>query len=271
MLVVQRRPALLLALMLALAVTGCLSRVERLFFGVKPGVRLAGRDMGGMLLPEVRKAVRALSEATRQEAVNADVVPGKGDVVPEAPGRELDVPYTVALIMAAATDAKVEPVYNRIDPAVTAGDIALLKHTVSAFVTFAYGSAYRLGNIRIAASSIDHSLLLPGEVFSFNERVGPRTHSRGFRPAPVIGGIGYGGGVCQLSTTIYNTALAAGLTILERHPHSRPVPYVPIGRDATVSYPDVDMRFVNSSDGPLLLRARLDEGRVVVKLIGRLP
>ena len=80
--------------------------------------------------------------------------------------------------------------------------------------------------------------------------------------------MGYGGGVCQASSTLYNAALKAGLTITERHPHSKPVHYVPAGKDATVSYGDQDLRFINNRAGPLIVKASNNSGRICTEIGG---
>ncbi len=123
-------------------------------------------------------------------------------------------------------------------------------------------------NIALAASAIDGAVVRPGEVFSFDGVVGPRLSSSGYKEARVISGgksaPGIAGGICQVSTTLYNVALLAGLDIVERHPHSRPVGYVPPGLDATVSENQYDLRLRNPLDVPLTLEARVDGNRLVM-------
>src|SRR5690606_24482567 len=98
----------------------------------------------------------------------------------------------------------------------------------------------RSHNISLAAKSINNYVLFPGEVFSFNKVVGQRTISKGYMRAKVIVrgefSEGIGGGICQVSSTLYNAADHAGLKIMQRYSHSRSVPYVPPGRDATVNW-----------------------------------
>lgn len=133
----------------------------------------------------------------------------------------------------------------------------------------------RIHNIRLAARQVDGLLLQPGQVFSFNEVVGPRTREAGFLPAPeLVGGElvdGVGGGICQLSSTLYNAVLYAFLTVTERVHHSRPLGYVPAGRDATVYNDILDFRFVNSSTSPILITAEVVENRLTVGLWGSQP
>ena len=129
----------------------------------------------------------------------------------------------------------------------------------------------RIHNIKIAADEIDHTVLEPGEVFSFNRILGKRTEDKGYEKAPILlgngeKGEGTGGGICQLSTTLYNAALQADLEIVERHRHSEPIPYVEEGKDATVVYNSKDLRFKNTKDYPIEILVSVSEDMVTVKL-----
>ncbi|MDD2335046.1 MAG: VanW family protein, partial [Geobacteraceae bacterium] len=123
------------------------------------------------------------------------------------------------------------------------------------------------GNADRAAMDLNGIIIFPGAVFSFNDNVGARDSMKGYRPAPIIndqGGLSDipGGGICQLATTIYNAALEAGLEIVERHPHSRSVSYVPPGRDATILTWRKDLKLRNPHSYPLLLRVVVAENRL---------
>ncbi len=126
-------------------------------------------------------------------------------------------------------------------------------------------------NIALAASAIDGFVLQPGEVFSFDKALGPRRKSQGYKDARVISGgksvPGVAGGICQVSTTVYNAVLRAGLEIIERHPHSQPVDYVPPGLDATVSEEaGLDLRFKNQLDVPVTLGVRMEGARLIAEV-----
>jgi len=123
------------------------------------------------------------------------------------------------------------------------------------------------GNAARAALDLNGIIVSPGAVFSFNDNVGARDTMKGYRLAPMIndrGGLSDipGGGICQLATTIYNAALEAGLEIVERHPHSRSVSYVPPGRDATILTWRKDLKLRNPHSFPLLLRVEVAENRL---------
>lgn len=130
----------------------------------------------------------------------------------------------------------------------------------------------RSSNIRLASSLLDGMVLMPGETFSFNETLGPRTTAKGYRVAGVFvnGRLdeGVGGGICQVSTTLYNAAALADLKIVQRSNHSLAVPYVPIGRDAAVSYPSLDLKFTNNQEFPVAIDSVYERGRVTFRILG---
>lgn len=130
----------------------------------------------------------------------------------------------------------------------------------------------RTYNIHVAADVLNNTLIKPGAVFSFNKVVGPRSKEKGYREALVIVDDqftpGLGGGVCQVSSTLYNTALLAGLEIVERSNHTLPVAYVPLGRDATVAYGGCDLKIRNNTGNYLCIRTSVNGGRLTVKIFG---
>jgi vancomycin resistance protein YoaR len=134
------------------------------------------------------------------------------------------------------------------------------------------GQIARSSNIRLAASRINGLVLMPGETFSFNGFLGQRTTAKGFKTAGVyVSGrhdVDVGGGICQVSSTLYNAALQSDLKIDQRLPHSLPVPYVPLGRDAAVSYPNPDLKITNNYEFPIALAATPDKNSVAFAILG---
>lgn len=130
----------------------------------------------------------------------------------------------------------------------------------------------RTTNIEIATNAIDGKVLLKDETFSFNGVVGPRTKSKGYMLAGTYSGNelvdSYGGGVCQVSSTLYNSALLANLNIVERYNHSSLVSYVDAGRDATVSYGTRDFRFKNSRNYAIKIKAEAKNGILTIEIWG---
>ncbi len=132
----------------------------------------------------------------------------------------------------------------------------------------------RKHNMEISVVKIDNLILLPGEEFSFNEIVGPRDAAHGYKTAHIYinGRIedGIGGGICQVSTTIYNAVLKADLEVTERKNHSFTVGYVPLGQDATAYYGGTDFRFINSTNWPIKLNSHVKGNKIYFSIIGTL-
>lgn len=135
-----------------------------------------------------------------------------------------------------------------------------------------HSDSNRVHNIKLALSSINNTVLLPGETFSFHGTIGDSTNGTlGYKPAAVIIGkefaTDYGGGICQVSSTLYNAVAKASLKVTERYSHSLLVDYVPKGQDATVSYPDLDFKFLNSSEHPIRVESSLQGSKVVCQIL----
>ncbi|WP_458354224.1 VanW family protein [Peribacillus frigoritolerans] len=126
----------------------------------------------------------------------------------------------------------------------------------------------RSNNITLAADAINNYVVFPGEVFSFNQVVGKRSAEKGYLRARVIVkgefSEGIGGGICQVSSTLFNAIDNAGLETIQRYSHTRSVPYVPSGRDATVSWYGPDFSFKNKYNQPILIRAKTQGGMVSI-------
>lgn len=130
----------------------------------------------------------------------------------------------------------------------------------------------RAYNIKVAANALDGLMVAPGEEVSFNEVVGPRSSEAGYKSAGVIVNNemvdGLGGGVCQVSTTLYNAVLLAGLELVERYNHSLPISYVPVGQDATVVYGVLDFKFRNNTNNCLYLKTEVKTNQLTIKIFG---
>jgi vancomycin resistance protein VanW len=136
-------------------------------------------------------------------------------------------------------------------------------------------SAIQKSNIELAARSINGTVLRPGEEFSFNGVVGPRSEKRGYRLAPSYLGpenpATVGGGVCLMSSEVYQVALESGCDIEQRFPHLRTVRSVPPGLDAAVWYGQVDLRFKNTLEYPVQLSTSWTNSTITVSLLGKKP
>lgn len=134
------------------------------------------------------------------------------------------------------------------------------------------GNLNRSTNLAIACKKINNYVLQPGETFSYNQTVGKRSIENGFREAHIFtsSGVedGLGGGICQISSTLYNTVVLANLDIVERHNHSYGAGYVDPGRDATVSYGSLDFKFKNPRKYPIKITAYINGGVATVSISG---
>jgi hypothetical protein len=131
----------------------------------------------------------------------------------------------------------------------------------------------RTYNLKVGADHLNGHILLPGELFSFNETVGDRTEKEGYRVAPVISGgelvDGLAGGMCQIASTLHAAAFFAGLEIVSSTPHSRPSSYITMGLDSTVVYPTTDLKLRNPYDFPIVMHFTVHQGAVKVELLGK--
>lgn len=160
------------------------------------------------------------------------------------------------------------PVYPKVDSELLS-DIRSIR--IGRYITsFNPRNKKRSTNIKLAVEAINNHVVFPGETFSFNKVVGKRTSEKGYQKAKVIVRGEYaediGGGICQVSSTLFNAVDSAGLKIVQRFSHSRHVPYIPPGRDATVSWYGPDFEFKNMYNQPILIQARTLGNLLVIKL-----
>ena len=141
------------------------------------------------------------------------------------------------------------------------------------FTSYSTSSQERKENISLASKALDNTFVDVGCEFSFNQTVGPRTEKRGYKVSKIIVGgefvDGVGGGVCQVSSTLYNAVLLAGLKVIEFHPHSLPVSYVAPSFDAMVNSGSADLKFVNDTLNPILIRTYADQSTLKVEIYGQ--
>jgi vancomycin resistance protein YoaR len=233
--------------------------------GVRLDVRLDQKAIGAHLAPIGREVSRTATSArfifndgTRQLEV----------IAPSAHGLELDLEETVARINQGATGTEREvPLALKVIPAefdesVTAEELGITELIASSVSYFAGSSDGRINNVTVAASKFHGIIIKPGQDFSFNEWLGDVSEEEGYDESLIIFGNetvpDVGGGVCQVSTTAYRAAFWAGYPITERWAHAYRVGYYeqggqPVGMDATIYSPLVDLKFVNDSPYHLLI------------------
>lgn len=138
--------------------------------------------------------------------------------------------------------------------------------------SFSGGTAGRNKNIELGVERVNGTVVLPGEEFSFTKTIGEVSEEAGFSKEKMFlnGEVtkGVGGGLCQISTTIFQTALHAGLPITERHNHSYSVSYYDVGLDATYADPGPDLRFVNDTGYPLMIKGKIENQKVIFEMYG---
>ena len=193
---------------------------------------------------------------------------------PETVGREVALDALTDRIHQAmqAGELRVTVPCATIAPEVTVVDIQKTRQPVASFTTsfssYPQNNANRIFNIKKAAKAIHGITLAPGEQFDCNAALGDRNAENGWREAAGIRNGAYvneyGGGVCQVSSTLFNAVMMADLTVTERSPHSWPMGYIGIGRDATISTGGKNFRFVNSTESDIVIGAHVDESKMTL-------
>ncbi|WP_449538801.1 VanW family protein [Ferdinandcohnia sp. Marseille-Q9671] len=204
-----------------------------------------------------------------------DAAIGKsGEIIPEHVGVKLDKDrftrsfYSAFFGSRNSFEVPIQRIYPRVDSELLS---TIRVKRIGQYVTFFNSSKKeRSTNIRLAADAIDNHVLFQNETFSFNKVVGKRTVAKGYQPAPEIikGELieGIGGGICQVSSTLFNAVDLAGVEIVKRYSHSKRVGYVPPGRDATVSWYGPDFLFKNTYNQPILIRAKTHGGTLIITI-----
>lgn len=207
---------------------------------------------------------------------------GRLRILPPASSRAIDVGTSaqrLANLLEQKPDARLlRLAITKKPPGVTTADLKGITGRLSRFTTYFNNTksrVKRVHNMRLAASRIDGTLLPPGKSLSLNQAIGERTQQHGFRTAPVFENRmvvpGIGGGVSQVTGTLFNAALLAGLSIEEYVPHSMPVPYLPPGRDATLAWDQNDLKIKNTTGAPVYIAYHLSGNRLTATVYGKKP
>lgn len=204
---------------------------------------------------------------------NASINNDTGRVEPEINGVDFDIEEAQKIIQE-DKDEYIIPL-QIIKPEKTVADLGMeaFPDTLSTYTTmYDASNKNRENNLLLASEKIDGTIIMPGETFSYNQTVGKRTIDSGYKEAAVyVGGQveqGVGGGICQLSSTLYNSVLLANLEIVERSNHHFTTSYVPAGRDATVSWGTVDFKFKNTRSYPIKIESNAKNGIQKVNIKG---
>ena len=199
---------------------------------------------------------------------------------PSRPGSHPTAPWIADSLTAAASSsirrASLRLKQTRADLTTREAEKLGIRQQISSFTTdMGTSSSNRIHNVQLMAEFIDGTIVRPGDTFSFNESVGPRTAERGFREGQMIVGSlllpAIGGGVCQTATTLFNNAFELGLPILERHNHSFYISHYPMGRDATVSWGGPDFGFKNDLETGILIKTSYTTSTLTFSFYGTDP
>lgn len=219
-----------------------------------------------------------IAKKVDRPAVDASLDIDSMDVIPQKDGREVDLPKTLAVLAGKLYDGKLDETFETalrvVKPNITTAEIqAYDPEPLGKFTTnFNRWQTNRVSNIRLAVAQLNNYMLKPGAVFSFNEIVGERTPERGYKEAGIIKegkfDTGIGGGICQVSSTIFNAACwQAHLPVVERHRHAVSVKYVRPGHDATVNWGSYDFKFKNPyEDKTLVIKAKVEGSSVSIAI-----
>ncbi len=249
-----------------------LERYKRSYSG-KEDVRISS--------DKVRDYLKTLALSVNVEPVNANIA-FEGEKAstfrPAVEGIRLDIERSASLVIKALQEnaTETELIVEEISPTVTLekiNDLGIKTLLAKGESNFAGSSTARIHNLRIGASKYNGVIIKPGEVFSFNKILGPVDETGGYLAELVIkkGELipEYGGGICQVSTTMFRAAVFAGLPIVERKPHSFPVKYYnPQGFDATIYPGVVDFKFKNDTTAHLLIQTKVSETKLTFEIYG---
>ncbi|MHB8061637.1 MAG: VanW family protein [Ruminiclostridium sp.] len=202
---------------------------------------------------------------------------GKISYTKDVEGRNFDIEVNTKLIETQLLNRNFNDIFlvvQTIKPLISVEDVKDLKDVLATYTTkFNINNYSRTHNIKLASKKINNYLLLPGEEFSMDLALGPRTSNEGFMQAPIImkNSIipGTGGGVCQVASTLYNAILLSRLQVTSRVNHSITLSYVPPGQDATISEGYIDLKFKNNRDYTICIVSEINAGNITTKIIGK--
>lgn len=225
----------------------------------------------------VKKEVTALEDKIYVAPVNASAKRENGKfIVQEGKnGKKLNIETTITSVyelLDSNKEGDIAVTTEEVEPKYKTSDFQKMDTVIGEYSTNYSGGGGRVTNMQVAASKINGTIVYPGEVFSTNACFGPSTYENGYKPAPtIVGGKlvdDLGGGVCQVSSTLYDAILYSELAVVERQNHSIKVGYSDYGYDATLAGDYIDFKFKNSLDVPIYLESLLTDNKVIVKVYG---
>lgn len=241
--------------------------------------------MDAYALEQFQVSIDALGEAKEpkqldlEQILNQVAIPAQNpaidrqtlEVIPGKMGYGFDLEEAAALLEEAEQGDTIYIQMKFTEPSISEAD-AWFQDTLGYCKTEYADNENRNENLKLACSMLDGKILQPGQTLSYNEALGKRTIEAGYKPAPAYSGTELvdevGGGICQVSSTLYLSALFAELTIVERNNHGYPASYIPLGLDATVNWGTTDLKIRNDYDLPVKILAEVSDGYVKVRIMG---
>ncbi len=230
---------------------------------------------------KLAEIIRSIGIDTYREPKSADinVTNGKIKSIPHKSGFLLDSKLSLEKIESSLDRRRTEDIELHVVevlPGITTQMVDKISYKLGEFSTFFNAqNEGRAHNIKTACEKINQRLLLPGESFSMDKALGDRTEKNGYRQARVIVNNelvdGLGGGICQVTSTLYNTVLISGLEVLERRNHTIPLTYIEMGRDATISQGYIDFRFLNNIGYAVIIESKIIGNQVLISIWGLEP
>ena len=228
---------------------------------------------------EIKKFISNIAKEINSEPIDATIrlVSGKFQITDEKLGSKLNEKKAFEMIDSAIENKSITTIklpLDKVEAEITRADLSNITDKLGEFATsFNASNESRSYNIKLATKSVTDVLVRPGETFSLNKTIGPRLAKYGYRSAKVLINNEYvdgiGGGVCQVSSTLYNAALLANLKIVERKNHSLPSSYIGLGRDATISGDYIDLKFMNNTPYPLYIYGEVKGNQVKFSIYGK--
>lgn len=254
---------------------------------VEPGVKLEEKKLKPFNRRELMKFLEELKSQKEIPPQNAHLAPNSQKIISEKYGKTLKSEKMATKLLKAKTGSQINLNFKQVKPQITTKFITnnqlrwinfknkSIKIKVSLLSTYTTpiknDDKPRVNNIEVAIKKLNGIIIKPQEKFSFNEQIGEITPENGYKKAPVIIDNelqpAYGGGICQVSSTLYNTLLKSNLKIIERHPHSLPVSYIPAGKDATIVPGTKDLQFKNNQKFPLTIWGEVINNKVAIFLL----
>lgn len=216
----------------------------------------------------------AIYEALTVEPVDAAMNMETFEVTRETYGYSFDLEKAKELLSETEYGTTISVPMEYVIPDVLAEDLEgkLFRDVLGAYETNHSNDSNRTHNLKLACEALDGLILNPGDTLDYNETLGKRTEEAGYKPAGAINGgestTEVGGGICQVSSTLYYCTLIADLEIVDRRSHSLVSSYMPMGLDATVSWGGPEFRFKNNTNYPIMIEAEVSDGKVKIQLLG---